>query len=285
MIPSVVNPLYRALIADPQSPPLALIPACPPPPCAMSQRRLCGCWRCMDDGARGPALVSRSTFFVHVGRKRPFAARASGDESAVDRERTGDGIRGAETREQPVVEAGLPAVGGAAGDVGGADGEWEDDDGGEADEDDGPWAGGGVLDLGGGGAEEPDYEEESELLDISENGSVADEKDRDILDLPPAPATSDDQRNQVLLPVEQFRHVLHDLVFYAVSVQHHLSRETVGDILRLQCHSLKYRSPYRQQKLAGAAVDLREKLIDACPGGCGAFTAGRSTLNACDICK
>lgn len=184
-----------------------------------------------------------------------------------------------------MVEAGLPAVGGAAGDVGGADGEWEDDDGGEADEDHGRCAGKGVLDLAGGEAEEAEYEEESELLDTSENGSVADEEDRDLLNLSPAPATSDGQRNQVLLPVEQFRNVLHDFVFYAVSVQHHLSREAVGDILRLQCHSLKYRSPYRQQKLAGAAVDLREKLFDACPAKCVAFAAGRSTLDACDMCK
>lgn len=68
-------------------------------------------------------------------------------------------------------------------------------------------------------------------------------------------------------------------------VQHHLSREAVGDILRLQCHSLKYRSPYRQQKLSGAPVDLRKKLFDACPAGCVSFAAGRSTLDACDICK
>lgn len=103
-----------------------------------------------------------------MGRKLPFAARASGDESAVDGNRTGDGGRGAETREQHLVKAKLPAVGGAAGDVGGADVEWEEDDGGEADKDDGSWAGGGVLDLAGGEAEEAEYEEERELLNISE---------------------------------------------------------------------------------------------------------------------
>lgn len=184
-----------------------------------------------------------------------------------------------------MLEAGIPAGGGASGDVGGSGGIWEGDDGGEAEDDDGPWAGGRVLDLCGGEAEEDEHEDDNERLDLSEDDFAADEEDGDVLVPPPAPAAGGNERNQVLLSVEQFRDVLYDLVFHAVSVQHHLSREALGDILRLQSHSLKYLSPYCQQKLAGHAVDLREKLFDAFPAGCVAFTGWRSNLDACDLCK
>lgn len=92
-------------------------------------------------------------------------------------------------------------------------------------------------------------------------------------------------KNQVTPPFDQFRDVLHDLFFFSVTVQHRLSREAIGDILRLQCHSLKYSSPYRQQKLFDAAMDLQENCIDACPAGCVAFTAARSSFTACDVCQ
>lgn len=44
-----------------------------------------------------------------------------------------------------------------------------------------------------------------------------------------------------------------------MSAPHQLSRNAVGDILRRQCHSREYRSLYRQQKLAGAAANTRQK--------------------------
>lgn len=172
---------------------------------------------------------------------------------------------------------------------GGADEGEATGDGGEEGEGGGGLEGGGVLNLWDGSEDgsagcSTDGEVDSESVD-DDKGSVGDSEEENLLDVSPVPAADRAFKNQVVLPVDQFRAVIHDLAFFSVSVYHHLSREALGDLLRLESHQLQYRSPYRQQRLVSAAVDLHEVLVDTCPSGCIAFTAARSTLTACDICQ
>lgn len=109
--------------------------------------------------------------------------------------------------------------------------------------------------------------------------------DDEPLVLPPLAATNGSFKDQVVLPVDQFRTVSHGLGFLSVLEYHHLTREVVRDLLPLESHQLHYRSPYRQQKLVNAAVDLHEVLVDTCSSGCVAFMAGRAAMSACDVYK
>lgn len=94
-----------------------------------------------------------------------------------------------------MTEAGPPVRGGAAGDVGSVDRETKKDDG--------LWAGGTMLDLFTEKAQEVKDEDETELLESSPDGDVANEEDRGKVDLTSAPATCDDLSNRVFLCVKQ----------------------------------------------------------------------------------
>lgn len=147
--------------------------------------------------------------------------------------------------------------------------------------------GGEVLDLWAGEDEcrgcSTDGDDVGEWVDDGEE--VDDGEDNEPIVLFPLPATDGSSKNQVVLPVDQFRTVVHDLAFLSVTVHHHLSREAVGDLLLLEGHQLRYSSPYRQQRLVNATVDLHEVLIDTCFTGCVAFTGSRAAMTACDVCK
>lgn len=90
--------------------------------------------------------------------------------------------------------------------------------------------------------------------------------------------------NQVLLPVEQFREIIGDLWMYCMSVDHHLTRPAVTDLLRARSTRLQYRTPYKLQRAVDASVKLHELKVDACINGCVAFTAKRQSSTVCDYC-
>lgn len=234
-------------------------------------------------------MVSRTMFYDHRGRK-------SSAPGQPEEEWWGGGGRGGRASavvSQPAMHGasgadavGEQALGDSAGGEGGGDIGGGEERGGRGD-----WGGGGVLDIRGGeggGSEEEDgngEEEDGGFSDDCADSAADDDGDGEMAEIQPVAAADDTPKNQVILPVEQFKEVIHDLAFFCLSVHHLFSRDAVQDLLRLQSLNLHYRSPFKQERLANAAVDLHETLVEVCPAGCIAYTAGRSSFSECDICK
>jgi len=91
-------------------------------------------------------------------------------------------------------------------------------------------------------------------------------------------------RNEVRLPVAQFKDYRADLAMYAVTDKHDLTQASVSDLLVLSTSAVECRTPYLLERFIDAAEKLETRAVDCCVNGCLAFTDNRASETACDAC-